>query len=1340
LPNEMHEQHIFVDTMNIRGQFRSSHQDAGGLPIPRQPNIALFDLLALKDESFVRAAYECILGRGPDPEGLRHYLEHLRVSGSKADIIYSLARSSEARRWDRMIDLSGQSTERFVEEAYRRVLGREADTAEKISSVERLQQGRSRRAVIGDLRKSPEAATAPMNVFRLALVRYTKAIRRARGPLGWYYTHRRLEARLEELDWLFCGNAEPRDCAISTGGTPSSPQAFNDLLALHDEAFVRAAYRTLLGREADNDGLRHYRARLWAGCGKAKIIWALTQSDEGRRKASFADLDHLPDIKFIDVAFSRVLGRKPDAEEHDHYLNLLKRTGRRDRVVHDLSHSEEALNSSGGQFLLALEDYLRRERLARGVLARFSATRRIERRLDEIDWILGRLGVQGASVREGQQAKPMTDRLSSRFIETVAGITAGVEPSESDIIALAAAVDENEREVRRLRGGGFFSADLVEGEAPKETAVTGIARDHRKVAQTTRIIHDSNHHWHDEAYYSLLGKIAGLMGRKKRKIKTIALYYWRLSDGGTERVTSRLATIWKSLGYRVLLLTDTHPTKLDYPCDPGVERFVLPSHRERFINRGTVLAQILRDGQVDAFITNLWVETATAWDLFVAKSLDIPVVIGWHNVFDAEIYSGQDIDIFRRRITAYQYADLVVALSKMDQYWFSTQKIAARLIHNPLTFSHMPEATSPLSSKIILWMARVEQHQKRIEHVIRMLPLVIQKVPDAILMVIGDGPDRKMAEKLTENLGITHNVRFVGYSTDVAQYIKNAAVHVMTSEVEGSPTVLSEVWAHGVPTVMYDLAFLEFLREGKGHIAVEQKNYEALGEEVARVLLDDTLRLRLGREARAIAQSFFDIDIAKEWQSVFDDLETKDDMAVRLTPADIASVAPIMAHHLVERMYAVDARAARAAREREAAPPRYLAPPKKPPLPQRLLQGSATWVVAMATATYDKRPGGIFAKLRTIDFAHIGLGDNLMAWAGLHALLINDVPVLAPGCTMYVPADLASLASAIFSRFGLRVEGVAPHSQVKAVSPVFSPLPPETLMEWYKTYIGIDWRMSCFEALDFQKSMPRLHFRDSPRIRLRLRLSERILYRRRDWQSAEADYIGYRLWRPVARKLGILPLPFLAMMKRALFSLRADVAKYIEESVAPGRETIPDTAVFPTGKSFQAFSPAACKALREQLPAEKTRFYIQSNDPWIDAYRAVGIEPMNLESIEDVFWVVKSARRVLTTDSFSSHVAQLLRDDFVLTLTRDFRENILHPGANPIIVANHPPCAPCNYHPRGGDQKCLAGFTHCIAFDSQKFIGEIVRTMRAFPETDAPAGVSIIPKDVSALEQKKHIA
>jgi glycosyltransferase involved in cell wall biosynthesis len=842
---------------------------------------------------------------------------------------------------------------------------------------------------------------------------------------------------------------------------------------------------------------------------------------------------------------------------------------------------------------------------------------------------------------------------------------------------------------------------------------------------TEKIIKASDHHWYDIAYYASLDKIDGLMGRQKRVIRTIALYYWRLHDGGTERVTSRLATVWKSLGYRVLLLTDEQPNEIDYDCGPGIERFVLPPHRQRFVMRGKALAKLLREENVDVFVTNLWVETTTAWDLFVAKSINIPVIVGWHNVFDAGIYSGYDIQFFQQRIAAYRYADLVVALSAMDQYWFLVQGIQSRVIHNPLTFQSMPETVSPLSSKFILWMGRVERHQKRIEHVIRMLPLVLQKVSDATLIVVGDGPDKVLAEQLAAALGVAGRIKFVGYSSRVEEYIQQAAVHVMTSEFEGSPMVISETWSHGVPTVMYDLSYLELLRVGKGFISVEQNDYEALAESVAQVLLDDGLRARLGKEARATAQAFFDIDVAKQWKRIFDDLPIKDNMSIPLSPQDVASVAPLLIRHLADRMYAVDAKAERdlQAVQLSAAPA-----PAREDAVHRSVGRAAKKVLSLGKAVrdevtrkaivlganaFDKRPSTGFSKLKTIDFGHIGLGDNLMAWVGLHALVSNGFHVVSPGCLMYVPNDLTALASAIFSRYDVLVKGVAPHTRSDLRSPVFSPLPPETPWEWYKTYIGVDWRMNCFEALDTQKTIPRSNASYDPRSRFRLGLSERILYRRQGWQSAGADYVGYRVWLPIARKLGLVPLTYLALVKRTLMVLRTDIAGYIEERSA-GREPGPDMALFPAGKSFQAFSPAACKTLRERLPQKGTQFYIQGDDPWITKYRAAGIEARGLESIEDLFWIVKSSRRVMTTDSFSSHVAQLLRDDFVLALTRDFHENIVHPGAHPLIVANHPPCAPCNYFSRGKTKECVAGFSNCIAFDSPSFVDNIAKAMLAF--------------------------
>ena len=80
---------------------------------------------------------------------------------------------------------------------------------------------------------------------------------------------------------------------------------------------------------------------------------------------------------------------------------------------------------------------------------------------------------------------------------------------------------------------------------------------------------------------------------------------------------------------------------------------------------------------------------------------------------------------------------------------------------------------------------------------------------------------------------------------------------------------------------------------------------------------------------------------------------------------------------------------------------------------------------------------------------------------------------------------------------------------------------------------------------------------------------------------------------------------------------------------------------------------------------------------------------------------IKYARRLLTTDSFTSHVAQLLRDDFVLVLNRDLREGVVHPGADPVVVGNHAACAPCNYQERHEFKCCVAGYQYCIALRSR---------------------------------------
>ncbi|GAN97451.1 hypothetical protein Geu3261_0185_003 [Komagataeibacter europaeus NBRC 3261] len=353
-----------------------------------------------------------------------------------------------------------------------------------------------------------------------------------------------------------------------------------------------------------------------------------------------------------------------------------------------------------------------------------------------------------------------------------------------------------------------------------------------------------------------------------------------------------------------------------------------------------------------------------------------------------------------------------------------------------------------------------------------------------------------------------------------------------------------------------------------------------------------------------------------------------------------------------------------------------------------------------------------FKKLRTIDFSHIGLGDNIMAWAGLYTILLNDIPAIDSQCTIYVPRILHKFALSIFSKYGIDVKSVSSRDQITYISPVFSAESPNTksLKELYNSFIGPDWRINCFEALDLQKKPSSFSRKETIRSRLRLNISERIFYNHKSWENAQPAYVGYRLWLPIAHKMDIMPVQFMSLMKRSLNDFRKETIQYID-GFKHSDNNIDDILVFPVGKSFQTFTPEFCKDLSASLAPKISTFYLPKNDVWHKKYKKYSYRQKEILSIDEIFFLIKNGKKIITTDSFSSHIAQIIRDDFTLVLTRDFRENVLHPGASPRTVMHHPVCAPCHYVSRATSKKCPVGLYHCAAFDQKTLITDIVHNI-----------------------------
>jgi 1,2-diacylglycerol 3-alpha-glucosyltransferase len=139
----------------------------------------------------------------------------------------------------------------------------------------------------------------------------------------------------------------------------------------------------------------------------------------------------------------------------------------------------------------------------------------------------------------------------------------------------------------------------------------------------------------------------------------------------------------------------------------------------------------------------------------------------------------------------------------------------------------------PLNAQIILCVSRLGK-EKNVTELVRILKEVLKERPDTYLVIIGDGPEKKKIEKLSQELGIASRVRFGGavpHST-IARYYKIGDVLLNASRGETQGLTYAETWASGVPLVCRrDDCLNGILEEGKNGFA-----FSSVSEAVSKVL------------------------------------------------------------------------------------------------------------------------------------------------------------------------------------------------------------------------------------------------------------------------------------------------------------------------------------------------------------------------------------------------------------------------------------------------------------------------------------------------------------------------
>ncbi len=168
-------------------------------------------------------------------------------------------------------------------------------------------------------------------------------------------------------------------------------------------------------------------------------------------------------------------------------------------------------------------------------------------------------------------------------------------------------------------------------------------------------------------------------------------------------------------------------------------------------------------------------------------------------------------------------------------------------------------AKYPVEGKrIILSVGRLVQRKGHLT-LVRAMPRIIAKVPDAHLFVVGQGPAMSSCSRAAFRMGVRDNITFAGA-------LSNAEVQALYSlcdvfalptgegahgQVEGFGLVFTEAHAHGKPVVAGKSGgAIEAVADGETGILVEPEDADALAAALIRVLTDSELARKLGELGR----------------------------------------------------------------------------------------------------------------------------------------------------------------------------------------------------------------------------------------------------------------------------------------------------------------------------------------------------------------------------------------------------------------------------------------------------------------------------------------------------------
>jgi glycosyltransferase involved in cell wall biosynthesis len=257
------------------------------------------------------------------------------------------------------------------------------------------------------------------------------------------------------------------------------------------------------------------------------------------------------------------------------------------------------------------------------------------------------------------------------------------------------------------------------------------------------------------------------------------------------------------------------------------------------------ICRLLRSGEYQLVHSHL---VHADWHSALASALvpDVPLVSTKHN--DNPFRRSYPFRI-AERVAANRCAATITISESLRQFTLRYTRPRTEVITVPYGLkapAEAPNRNSESDTPTLLAVARLVR-QKGLDVLIRAMKPIGDAVPDARLLIAGEGPERPALERMAYGLGLEDRVSLLGHRNDVEHLMRRAWLLVHPARWEGFGLVLLEAMRLGLPVVATGVSAIpEIVVAGTTGLLVPPDNPVAIADAVIGALNDERFRRDAG--------------------------------------------------------------------------------------------------------------------------------------------------------------------------------------------------------------------------------------------------------------------------------------------------------------------------------------------------------------------------------------------------------------------------------------------------------------------------------------------------------------